>query len=169
MRLTTKGRYAVTAMLDLALHKQKGPVSLADISQRQAISLSYLEQLFSKLRKSALVSSIRGPGGGYVLKRDASDIFIAEIIDAVNESVDTTKCQGAGDCQGGETCLTHYLWEDLSTQIHNFLEGISLAQLVAKREVKDIAEQQDRKHLIMAENLADVGELDSFRVPAASL
>lgn len=169
MRLTTKGRYAVTAMLDLALHKDKGPVSLADISQRQAISLSYLEQLFSKLRKSALVNSIRGPGGGYVLKREATDIFIAEIIDAVNESVDTTKCQGAGDCQGGETCLTHYLWEDLSNQIHNFLEGISLAHLVAKREVKDIADQQDRKHLIMAENLAEVGELDSFRVPAASL
>ena len=86
MRLTTKGRYAVTAMLDLALHKQKGPVSLADISQRQAISLSYLEQLFSKLRKSSLVSSIRGPGGGYVLKRDPNEIFIAEIVDAVNES-----------------------------------------------------------------------------------
>ncbi|MFK7865009.1 MAG: Fe-S cluster assembly transcriptional regulator IscR [Pseudohongiellaceae bacterium] len=169
MRLTTKGRYAVTAMLDLALHKQKGPVSLADISQRQAISLSYLEQLFSKLRKSSLVNSIRGPGGGYVLKREAGDIFIAEIIDAVNESVDTTKCQGAGDCQGGETCLTHYLWEDLSEQIHNFLEGISLAQLVAKREVIDIAKQQDRKQLIRTEGLAEVGDIDSFRVPAASL
>ena len=92
MRLTTKGRYAVTAMLDLALHKNEGPVSLADISQRQAISLSYLEQLFSKLRKSSLVSSVRGPGGGYKLERQSKSIGIAEIIDAVNESVDTTKC-----------------------------------------------------------------------------
>ncbi|MDA9311311.1 Fe-S cluster assembly transcriptional regulator IscR, partial [Gammaproteobacteria bacterium] len=143
MRLTTKGRYAVTAMLDLALHKNQGPVSLSDISSRQAISLSYLEQLFSKLRRSGLVSSVRGPGGGYELKRGSGEIFIAQIIDAVDESVDTTKCQGAGDCQGGETCLTHYLWEDLSEQIHTFLESISLADLVAKNEVKKIADNQD--------------------------
>jgi Rrf2 family iron-sulfur cluster assembly transcriptional regulator len=169
MRLTTKGRYAVTAMLDLALHKQKGPVSLADISQRQAISLSYLEQLFSKLRKSSLVNSIRGPGGGYALKRDSSEIFIAEIVDAVNESVDTTKCRGEGDCQDGETCLSHYLWEDLSEQIHHFLEGISLADLVAKREVKEIAERQDRKHLIANESLADLGERGAFRIPSVNL
>jgi len=169
MRLTTKGRYAVTAMLDLALHKQKGPVSLADISQRQDISLSYLEQLFSKLRKSSLVNSIRGPGGGYVLRGEAGEIFIAEIIDAVNESIDTTKCRGEGDCQDGETCLSHYLWEDLSEQIHHFLEGISLADLVAKREVKDIAQRQDRKHLIANENLADAGERGAFRIPSVSL
>lgn len=169
MRLTTKGRYAVTAMLDLALHKQKGPVSLADISQRQAISLSYLEQLFSKLRKNSLVNSIRGPGGGYILQRDADGIFIAEIIDAVNESVDTTKCQGAGDCQGGETCLTHYLWEDLSEQIHHFLENISLADLVAKREVIDIAQEQDRKQLMVSESLAEANGSEPFRVPATSL
>ena len=143
MRLTTKGRYAVTAMLDLAMHKAQGPVSLADISQRQAISLSYLEQLFAKLRRVSLVSSVRGPGGGYELQRGSEVIFIAEIIDAVNESVDTTRCHGAGDCQDGETCLTHYLWEDLSEQIHSFLEGISLADLVAKNEIKRIAEQQD--------------------------
>ena len=118
MRLTTKGRYAVTAMLDLALHKNQSPINLADISRRQTISLSYLEQLFAKLRKGSLVNSIRGPGGGYELERSAQTIFIAEIIDAVNESVDTTKCQGTGDCQDGETCLTHYLWEDLSEQIH---------------------------------------------------
>ncbi|MFT6094802.1 MAG: Rrf2 family iron-sulfur cluster assembly transcriptional regulator [Pseudohongiellaceae bacterium] len=169
MRLTTKGRYAVTAMLDLALHTQKGPVSLADISQRQAISLSYLEQLFSKLRKSSLVNSIRGPGGGYVLEREAGGIFIAEIIDAVNESIDTTKCRGEGDCQDGETCLSHYLWEDLSEQIHHFLEGISLADLVVKREVKDIAQRQDRKHLIANENLADGGERGAFRIPSVNL
>lgn len=151
MRLTTKGRYAVTAMLDLALHKNQGPVSLSDISSRQAISLSYLEQLFSKLRRSGLVSSVRGPGGGYELKRGSGEIFIAQIIDAVDESVDTTKCQGAGDCQGGETCLTHYLWEDLSEQIHMFLESISLADLVAKNEVKKIADNQDRRQIIVTE------------------
>ena len=151
MRLTTKGRYAVTAMLDLALHKNQGPVSLSDISSRQAISLSYLEQLFSKLRRSEVVSSVRGPGGGYELKRGSGEIFIAEIIDAVDESVDTTKCQGAGDCQGGETCLTHYLWEDLSEQIHTFLESISLADLVAKNEVKKIADNQDRRQIIVTE------------------
>jgi len=148
MRLTTKGRYAVTAMLDLALHKDQGPVSLADISQRQGISLSYLEQLFAKLRKQTLVSSVRGPGGGYELDRDSASIFIAEIIDAVNESVDTTKCQGKGDCQGGETYL--------SDQIHTFLEGISLADLVLKNEVKRISEHQDRKHLIVSENVEEM-------------
>ena len=151
MRLTTKGRYAVTAMLDLALHKSQGPISLSDISSRQAISLSYLEQLFSKLRRSELVSSVRGPGGGYELKRGSDEIFIAQIIDAVDESVDTTKCQGAGDCQGGETCLTHYLWEELSEQIHAFLESISLADLVAKNEVRKIADNQDRRQIIVTE------------------
>ena len=156
MRLTTKGRYAVTAMLDLALHKNQGPVSLSDISSRQAISLSYLEQLFSKLRRSELVSSVRGPGGGYELKRGSGEIFIAQIIDAVDESVDTTKCQGAGDCQGGETCLTHYLWEDLSEQIHTFLESISLADLVAKNEVKKIADNQDRRQIIVTEMSASL-------------
>ena len=138
-------------MLDLALHKDQGPVSLSDISSRQAISLSYLEQLFSKLRRSALVSSVRGPGGGYALKRGSGEIFIAQIIDAVDESVDTTKCQGSVDCQGGETCLTHYLWADLSEQIHEFLEGISLADLVAKNEVKSISESQDRRQIIVTE------------------
>ena len=155
MRLTTKGRYAVTAMLDLALHKDQGPVSLADISQRQAISLSYLEQLFAKLRRGALVSSVRGPGGGYELQGGSESIYIAQIVDAVNESLDSTKCKGAGDCQGGETCLTHYLWEDLSEQIHTFLEGISLADLVAKNEVKRISQKQDRKHLVVGENVED--------------
>jgi Rrf2 family iron-sulfur cluster assembly transcriptional regulator len=139
-------------MLDLALHKNQGPVSLADISQRQAISLSYLEQLFAKLRRGSLVSSVRGPGGGYELQGGSEGIFIAQIVDAVNESVDSTKCKGAGDCQGGETCLTHYLWE----QIHTFLEGISLADLVAKNEVKRISQQQDQKQLIVSERVEDI-------------
>ena len=133
MRLTTKGRYAVTAMLDLALNSAKGPISLASISERQGISLSYLEQLFSKLRKKNLVCSIRGPGGGYQLSHNTTDINVAQIIDAVNESIDATSCGGKGDCQQGDICLTHHLWTDLSDQIHNFLSDISLANLMQKR------------------------------------
>ncbi len=116
MRLTTKGRYAVTAMLDLALHGSDGPVSLADISGRQDISLSYLEQLFAKLRRNDLVTSVRGPGGGYCLSRGWDEIFVAQIIDAVNEAVDATGCGGTSDCQQGEVCLTHHLWCDLSSR-----------------------------------------------------
>ena len=143
MRLTTKGRYAVTAMLDLALHARTAPVSLSDISKRQGISLSYLEQLFSKLRQNELVVSVRGPGGGYKLSRTEDDIFVAQIVDAVNESIDATSCQGQGDCNQGEVCLTHYLWSDLSTQIHSFLSNISLGSLVKRREVKAVAERQE--------------------------
>jgi Rrf2 family iron-sulfur cluster assembly transcriptional regulator len=134
MRLTTKGRYAVTAMLDLALNSAKGPISLASISERQGISLSYLEQLFSKLRKKNLVCSIRGPGGGYQLSHNTTDINVAQIIDAVNESIDATSCGGKGDCLQGDTCLTHHLWSDLSDQIHNFLSDISLANLMQKKD-----------------------------------
>jgi len=142
MRLTTKGRYAVTAMLDLALHAQKGPVSLSDISERQSISVSYLEQLFAKLRKSALVSSVRGPGGGYQLAHAASAIYVADIIDAVDESVDATRCGGQGDCQKGVTCLTHELWSDLSEQIHHFLANISLQELLTRRQVQAVSIRQ---------------------------
>lgn len=142
MRLTTRGRYAVTAMLDLALHANERPVSLAEISERQTISLSYLEQLFSRLRHAQLVTSVRGPGGGYKLSRSKAAVNVAEIVDAVNESLDTTNCQGRGDCQGGNICLTHNLWEDLSQQIHSFLSDISLADLVAKRDVQEVAERQ---------------------------
>ena len=143
MRLTAKGRYAVTAMLDLAVHREEGPISLADISRRQGISLSYLEQLFAKLRKSNLVHSVRGPGGGYQLERDPDQIFVAEIVDSVDENVDATKCSGRADCQHGEMCLSHQLWSDLSDEIHRFLAGIDLASIIAKREVKQIASRQD--------------------------
>ncbi len=143
MRLTTKGRYAVTAMLDLAIHSNSGPISLADISNRQGISLSYLEQLFAKLRRNDLVTSVRGPGGGYLLSRLSDSIFVAQIVDAVNESIDATGCGGAGDCQDGEKCLTHHLWCDLSDQIHGFLSGISLASLVTRRDVQDVAARQE--------------------------
>jgi Rrf2 family iron-sulfur cluster assembly transcriptional regulator len=144
MRLTTKGRYAVTAMLDLALHACHGPVSLSDISQRQEISLSYLEQLFAKLRQGKLVKSSRGPGGGYQLALADHEISIAAIVDAVNESLDSTRCQDKGNCQNGEKCLTHHLWSDLSHKIHDFLSDISLHDLMKNREVQIAAERQDR-------------------------
>jgi len=143
MRLTTKGRYAVTAMLDVALYSQNGPVSLSDISTRQDISLSYLEQLFSKLRRKELVSSVRGPGGGYQLARVLEEICVAEIVDAVNESVDATLCNGDNNCQHGHSCLTHNLWDDLSKQIHNFLSNISLKDLVERREVRAVVSLQE--------------------------
>ncbi len=142
MRLTTRGRYAVTAMLDLALHGADGPISLADISQRQEISLSYLEQLFAKLRQNELVTSVRGPGGGYRLARSGESINVAEIIDAVNESIDATSCSGKGNCQSGGVCLTHHLWDDLSQQIHRFLSGISLDSLVHQQEVRLVVLRQ---------------------------
>src|SRR5690554_5906500 len=145
MRLTSKGRYAVTAMLDVALHRGKGPVPLADISERQGISLSYLEQLFSKLRRQGLVSSVRGPGGGYQLGMAADDISIAAVIGAVNDCIDATRCQGKSDCQGGSRCLTHSLWSRLSDRIEDFLSGITLGELVRSEEVRRLAERQERR------------------------
>lgn len=144
MRLTTKGRYAVTAMLDLALHYADGPITLADISGRQGISLSYLEQLFSKLRKHGLVDSARGPGGGYRLSRPAGEISVVEVITAVDEKVDATRCGGKGNCQGEERCLTHELWTDLSNQIYDFLNNIHLGDLVERRDVQEVADRQDK-------------------------
>ncbi len=146
MRLTAQGRYAVTAMLDLAVHENNGPISLAEISERQSISLSYLEQLFGKLRKSGLVASVRGPGGGYQLNRDSSEIYVAEIVDSVDETVDATRCGGRADCQQGETCLTHELWADLSDQIHDFLSHIDLASIIEKRNIQQIAARQDARY-----------------------
>jgi Rrf2 family iron-sulfur cluster assembly transcriptional regulator len=143
MRVTSKGRYAVTAMLDVALHSQDSPVPLADISERQGISLSYLEQLFAKLRKAGLVASVRGPGGGYRLGNDAFAISVGNVIDAVDESVDATKCAGKGDCQGGVRCLTHTLWCDLSSRISDFLNNITLGQLMNDNEVLEISDRQD--------------------------
>ncbi len=143
MKLTTKGRYAVTAMLDLALNDNHGtPVSLTDISERQLISLSYLEQLFAKLRRKNLVISVRGPGGGYNLSRSSNSIFVSEVIDAVNENIDATGCQGVVPCQDGKICLTHYLWTELSQQIHTFLSDISLADLVERADVQKVAKLQ---------------------------
>jgi len=144
MRLSTKGRYSVTAMLDLAIHDKAGPVTLADISQCQGISLSYLEQLFSRLRKGGLVKGVRGPGGGYRLAKPASEINIAEIICAVDESVDVTRCKGEGNCDDGARCLTHELWTNLSDRLHDFLSGITLAQFVERPGIPELSMQRDK-------------------------
>jgi len=143
VRLTTKGRYAVTAMLDLAFHSQKNPVTLTDIATRQIISLSYLEQLFARLRKAGMVTGVRGPGGGYQLSRSADNISIAEIITAVDEQLDSTKCGGKSNCHNNNPCLTHELWMGLSTQIRNYLESISLAEILLRGSVSEIAEKQN--------------------------
>jgi Rrf2 family iron-sulfur cluster assembly transcriptional regulator len=150
MKLTTKGRYAVTAMLDLALRYDKGAVTLADIAKRQGISLSYLEQLFAKLRRSGLVDSVRGPGGGYTLAMEPNKISVAEIIVAINENIDATRCGGEKNCHGDETCLTHQLWEDLSTRIHDFLKGITLGDLVTKPHVQEVASRQEGRMRVVA-------------------
>jgi len=143
MRLSTKGRYAVTAMMDIALHEKQGPVTLAEISQCQGISLSYLEQLFSKLRKHGLVTGVRGPGGGYRLAKTADKISIADIIQSVDEKLDMTKCGGKGDCSNGEKCLTHQLWFDLSCRLYEFLSGIKLDQYVNRPEINELVKKQD--------------------------
>jgi Rrf2 family iron-sulfur cluster assembly transcriptional regulator len=142
MKLTTKGRYAVTAMLDLALHFDQGAVTLAEIAKRQGISLSYLEQLFAKLRRNGLVNSVRGPGGGYNLARVPHEITVAAIVNAINENIDVRKCGGKENCDGEFTCLTHQLWEDLSLRISDFLTSISLGDLVSQPNVQAAAKRQ---------------------------
>ena len=150
MRLTTKGRYAVTALLDLAIHRDAGPVPLAAIALRQDISQSYLEQLFGRLKRSGLVRSIRGPGGGYELVGDVEQINVSEILTAVGEGLDATRCGGSGDCQDGQTCLTHELWSDLSMQIDLFLSRITLASLIERGDIMSIARRLEDVNLIEA-------------------
>ncbi len=152
MKLTTKGRYAVTAMLDLAIHAGEKPVTLQDISGRQEISLSYLEQLFAKLRRNDLVKSVRGPGGGYQLRSAASDISIASVIDAVNETTDVTACGGKGNCQDGKQCIAHDLWCELSQQIHHFLSHISLQSVIDKQKAKAEASKRDESPISIDNN-----------------
>ena len=141
MRLTTKGRFAVTAMIDLAMRSHTGPVALAAISQRQRISLSYLEQLFGKLRRHGLVESTRGPGGGYSLGRDASDVSVADIIIAVDEPIDATSCGGKEDCMGQDAgkCMTHDLWASLNAKMIEYLDSVSLRKLVDEQLAKGVA------------------------------
>ena len=143
MKLSTKGRYAVTAMMDLAINHRTGPMSLADISKNQSISLSYLEQIFSKLRKADLVEGVRGPGGGYRLARPINQITIAQIILAADVSIDSTQCLGAEDCSGGDRCLTHKLWEDLSFKLYEFLNDITLADFVKEPKIRHLRMPQD--------------------------
>ncbi|PPD31506.1 MAG: Fe-S cluster assembly transcriptional regulator IscR [Methylomonas sp.] len=145
MRLTTKGRYAVTAMLDLAFHSQKHPVTLTDIATRQTISLSYLEQLFARLRKAGMVKGVRGPGGGYTLSRAAREINIAEIIEAVDEPVDSIKCGGKSNCHNNQPCITHDLWMGLSEQIRAYLKEITLGQLLERDMVSEVAKRQAKQ------------------------
>jgi Rrf2 family iron-sulfur cluster assembly transcriptional regulator len=151
MRLTTKGRYAVTAMLDLAFHSSSKPVTLTEIAARQTISLSYLEQLFARLRRANMVKGIRGPGGGYTLAGKAIDINIADIIAAVDEPIDATKCGGEANCQNEKACLTHDLWMGLSEQIRDYLKGITLAQLLDKHRIQEISKRQDQDALQVIE------------------
>ncbi len=146
MRLTTKGRFAVTAMIDLALRQSKGPVTLAGISERQEISLSYLEQLFGKLRRHKIVDSVRGPGGGYTLARKADKVTVADIIIAVDEPIDATQCGGKENChsashEGGTRCMTHELWSTLNAKMVDYLDSVSLQDLVDQQRAKQQAEQ----------------------------
>lgn len=138
MRLSTKGRYAVTAMMDLASRSQDKPVTLDDIAHAQGISSAYLEQLFRLLSKHELVRGVRGPNGGYRLARHARDISIAQIIVAVDEKIDSTRCEGKGDCQNGERCLTHELWVDLSDQLYNFLDGVTLDRYLMQQNTRQV-------------------------------
>ena len=142
MRLTTKGRFAVTAMLDLALHGGNGPVTLAGISRRQHISLSYLEQLFGKLRRHALVDSVRGPGGGYTLARETGKMSVADIIIAVDEPLDATQCGGSENCRDEQRCMTHDLWSTLNDKMYEYLHSVKLSELVARQQAKLEESQQ---------------------------
>ena len=141
MRLTTKGRFAVTAMMDLAMHHGEGPVTLAEISGRQKISLSYLEQLFGKLRRYRLVESVRGPGGGYCLARDTGAVSVADIILAVDEPIDATQCGGKENCRDEQKCLTHDLWAKLNERILDYLGAVSLRQLVEDQKTQEAAKE----------------------------
>jgi Rrf2 family iron-sulfur cluster assembly transcriptional regulator len=146
MRLTTKGRFAVTAMIDVAMHSTKGPVTLAGVSERQKISLSYLEQLFGKLRRHGLVSSVRGPGGGYHLARGSDTMSVADIIIAVDEPIDATKCGGKESCtDDGQRCMTHELWSNLNTHVFAYLRSVTLEQLVLQQRKPDVAVMQDHR------------------------
>src|SRR5437868_9012004 len=149
MRLTTKGRFAVTAMIDVAMHNGEGPVTLAGVAERQKISLSYLEQLFGKLRRSGLVASVRGPGGGYRLAGPAENVAVADIILAVDEPIDATQCGGRENCHDDRRCMTHELWAGLNTHIFTYLRSVTLAELVRQQRQQsgEVAVLHDHRHL----------------------
>lgn len=170
MRLTTKGRFAVTAMIDLAMRQDQGPVTLAGISQRQKISLSYLEQLFGKLRRHEIVESVRGPGGGYSLARKAEDVTVADIIIAVDEPLDATQCGGKGNCNGDEgtaRCMTHELWATLNQKMVEYLDSVSLRNLVDQQRAKSPAVLHDMREEPVAQAAAvPLGKADKQEKPA---
>lgn len=159
MRLTTKGRFAVTAMLDLAMRQGGGPVTLAGISDRQKISLSYLEQLFGKLRRYGLVESVRGPGGGYYLAKPMDEIVVSDIIQAVDEPIDATQCGGLGNCHDEQECMTHDLWVTLNNKIFEYLSSINLAQLVVKQcasKIVPLGEDKVKRPMRQSKNAVGV-------------
>jgi Rrf2 family iron-sulfur cluster assembly transcriptional regulator len=162
MRLTTKGRFAVTAMIDLAMRQHQGPVTLAGISQRQKISLSYLEQLFGKLRRHELVESTRGPGGGYTLARSAKDVTVADIIFAVDEPIDATQCGGKENCVENGQCMTHELWSNLNKKIVEFLDSVTLANMVEQQRSRE-TRQAPRQISVLREHRA------ALEVPTSTL
>ena len=147
MKLTTKGRYAIIAMVDLRLNGAVDPVRLKDIAVRQNISLSYLEQLFSKLRLSGLVKSVRGPGGGYILNRVPSEINLLDVITAVDEKIDQTQCGGAMNCINEKPCLTHFIWTDLNNIINQYMQGINLGDIALRDDVKNIIFLRENKNV----------------------
>ena len=152
MQLTTKGRYAVNALLDLALHDSEGPVTLADIAKRQSISQTYLEQLFSKLKRHGLVSSSRGPRGGYRLALGTEEISIAKIIYSVDEKIDITRCHGKQNCQKNQRCLTHDLWMELNMHVSGFLNGITIFDLINRNNVRHVSKQHDFDYVQLHRN-----------------
>jgi Rrf2 family iron-sulfur cluster assembly transcriptional regulator len=163
MRLTTKGRFAVTAMIDLALHHGSGPVTLAEISGRQKISLSYLEQLFGKLRRHNLVDSVRGPGGGYCMAKDLSAVTVSEIILAVDEPIDATQCGGKENCRDDQKCLTHDLWAALNQRIFDYLGSVTLRQMVDEQKAKETNKETG------VAQMHDMREKAGKRTPAVSV
>lgn len=148
MKLSTRGRYAVTALLDIAMRHERGVVALAEVATRQGLSLAYLEQLFAQLRRRDLVVSTRGPGGGYSLSRSPAAISVAQIIDAIDENIDTTLCGGNKNCASDAPCLTHYLWAELGDRIRSFLSGVTLEDLMVQPHVKAVAERQEQRREI---------------------
>ena len=148
MKLTTKGRYAIIAMVDLAINGIDEPAPLKEISIRQKISLSYLEQLFSKLRISGLVKSIRGPGGGYMLNKNPSNLNLLDIITAVDEKIDQTQCGGAMNCINDKPCLTHFIWTDLNNKINDYMKEITLSDITLRKDVQSIIFLRENKNVI---------------------
>jgi len=169
MRLTTKGRFAVTAMLDIALHHGKGPVTLAGISQRQRISLSYLEQLFGRLRRHSLVDSVRGPGGGYTIARELDRLSVADIITAVDEPIDATQCGGKENCRDEGRCMTHELWSTLNDKMFEYLESVKLSDLVMRQRAADAKAASEKTiTVIQDKRLSGSAAMTASAVPEAS-